>query len=131
MFESQNDVRRWGMKRLLLIVICALMIALCFNGSSDAQKKQENSPPAPDKNKPINIVAVNIKDLEAFAYDAGRVKFIVSSEDTNGAFGVLEVTEMPGYKTTWHRHNHTEETFYVLEGILTVKINDKVSEYPA
>ncbi len=41
------------------------------------------------------------------------------------------MTERPGYKTPVHRHNNTEEAFYVLEGVLTVKINDKTSEYPA
>src|SRR5688572_17947719 len=38
---------------------------------------------------------------------------------------------MPGYKMNLHRHNSTDEGFYVLEGVLTVKINDKTSEYPA
>jgi len=38
---------------------------------------------------------------------------------------------MPGYHTNLHRHPHTDEAFYVLEGVLTVKINDGVSEYPA
>ena len=76
-------------------------------------------------------IMVNTADLESFSYDAGKVKFIASSNETNGAFGVLEVTEMPGYKTTWHRHPNTEETFYVLEGVLTVKIGDKVAAYPA
>lgn len=118
------------MKKVLLVVICALMLLLGFEQLSRTQTKQEKPSMEQDQNKP-KVVAVNTNDLEAFSYDAGKVKFIATSEDTNGAFGVLEVTEMPGYKTTWHRHNHTEETFYVLEGILTVKINDKLSEYPA
>ena len=94
------------------------------------KKKKKNPTTEQDKNK-FKVVTVNTNDLEAFPYDAGKVKFLATSEDTNGAFAVLEVTEMPGYKTTWHRHNHTEETFYVLEGVLTVKINDKISEFPA
>ena len=111
------------MKRSWLISIYVLTLGL---GISNAQSTQPNS-----ETGKVKAIAVNTRDLEAFSYDAGKVKFIASSEDTNGAFGVLEVTEMPGYKTTWHRHNHTEETFYILEGVLTVKIGDKVSEYPA
>jgi quercetin dioxygenase-like cupin family protein len=38
---------------------------------------------------------------------------------------------MPGYHTNLHRHNHTDEAFYVMEGVLTVKINDTLSDYPA
>lgn len=38
---------------------------------------------------------------------------------------------MPGYHTNLHRHNHTDEAFYVLDGALTVNINGGVSEYPA
>jgi quercetin dioxygenase-like cupin family protein len=64
-------------------------------------------------------------------YDAGKVKFIASSEDTNGAWAVVELTEMPGYKTTWHRHNDLEEAYYVLEGVWTVKIADRTYEFPA
>jgi quercetin dioxygenase-like cupin family protein len=118
------------MKKACLTVICVLVLSLGFEPTFRAQTKQETPPSAQDKNKP-KVVAVNTADLEAFSYDAGTVKFITTSEDTKGAFAVLEVTEMPGYKTTWHRHNHTEETFYVLEGVLTVKINDKVAEFPA
>ena len=118
------------MKRVLSVVICSLMLLLSFEQQSKTQTKQERSSLEQDKNKP-KIVAVNTNELEAFSHDAGKVKFIASSEDTNGAFAVLEVTEMPGYKTTWHRHNRTEETFYVLEGILTVKIVDKTYEFPA
>lgn len=117
------------MKRVLSVVICSLMLLLSFEQQSKTQTKQERSSLEQEKNKP-KIVAVDTNELEAFSHDAGKVKFIASSEDTNGAFAVLEVTEMPGYKTTWHRHNHTEETFYVLEGILTVKIVDKTYEFP-
>jgi quercetin dioxygenase-like cupin family protein len=56
---------------------------------------------------------------------------LTSSEDTNGAWSLLEVVEMPGYKTNLHRHNHTDEAFYVLQGELTTRINDMISEYPA
>jgi mannose-6-phosphate isomerase-like protein (cupin superfamily) len=56
---------------------------------------------------------------------------LASSDDTHGAWSLVELTEIPGYKTNLHRHNHTDEAFYVLEGVLTVRLNDKTSEYPA
>jgi quercetin dioxygenase-like cupin family protein len=56
---------------------------------------------------------------------------LASSEDTGGAWSLVEVTEMPGYKTRLHRHNYTDEAYYVLEGVLTAKIADKTYELPA
>ena len=117
------------MKRLL-VVICASAVFFCFEQLSDSQTKQEKSPPKQSQNKP-QVIALNTNELEAFSHDAGKVKFIATSEDTNGQYAVLEVTEMPGFKTSWHQHNNCEETFYVLEGVLTVKIADKASEFPA
>ena len=38
---------------------------------------------------------------------------------------------MPGYHTNLHRHVFTDEAFYVLEGVLTVRIDGKNTEYPA
>ena len=43
----------------------------------------------------------------------------------------MELTEHPGYKTRLHRHNYTDETYYVLDGVLTAKIADKTYELPA
>jgi quercetin dioxygenase-like cupin family protein len=80
--------------------------------------------------KPI-IVAVDTNKLEYLPYDAGRMKFIASSEQTNGRYAVMELVEMPGYKTAWHRHPDADESFYVLEGTLTIKLVDKVYQLPA
>ena len=115
------------MKKLLLLA-CALILSLGLVRASAAQTVQPN--PEADKGK-IKIVAVDTNTLESFAYDAGKAKFIVTSEDTSGAWSLVELTEMPGYHTNIHRHNHTSEAFYVLEGVLTVKINDKVAEFTA
>ncbi|MBN9380229.1 MAG: cupin domain-containing protein [Chitinophagaceae bacterium] len=82
-----------------------------------------------DTSKP-NIIALNPGAIEELPYDAGSVKVLASSEDTKGSFSLFELKEMPGYKTAWHRHNHFDESFYVMEGVLTVKINDKVGTYP-
>lgn len=78
-----------------------------------------------------SFVAINLDELESHAYDAGRVKVILGSEDTKGISAVMELTELPGYKTAWHRHNDMDEAYYVLEGVWTAKIEDKVAEYPA
>ena len=118
------------MRKLLLSVLCASAFLFGFAPPSETQTKQDKSPPEPSPNKP-KVVALNTSELEALPYDAGRVKFIATSEDTNGAYAVVELTEMPGYKTAWHQHNNCDEAFYVAEGVLTIKIVDKMYEMPA
>lgn len=117
------------MKRLFLVLACALTALLGSELSSDAQTETRKPPAGRSDDK--KIVAVNTNKLEAFPYDAGEVKFIASSEDTNGAWAVVELTEKPCYKTTWHRHDDLEEAYYVLEGVWTVQLADKVHEFPA
>ena len=67
----------------------------------------------------------------ALAYDAGTVRYLATSEDTHGAWSLVELTEMPGYKTRYHRHIYTDEAYYVIEGVLTAKIGEKTFELPA
>jgi quercetin dioxygenase-like cupin family protein len=117
------------MKRLLSVLACALAVLLGSESLSAAQTKKRE-PPVGRSDKKSKVVAVNTNELEEFPVESGEMKFIASSEDTNGAFAVVERTQQPCYKTTWHRHDNFEESFYVLEGEWTVQIADKVHEFP-
>lgn len=77
--------------------------------------------------RPYLIVDTNKIDPST-THTTQKMKFIASSAETGGATTVFESIEMPGYKTNWHRHNNSEESFYVLEGILTVKLGDKTHQ---
>src|SRR5688572_26406856 len=81
--------------------------------------------------KTPQIVSLQPSQPELITYDAGTVRYLATSEDTNGAWSLVELTEMPGYKTRLHRHLHTDEAYYVLEGVLTARIADKTYELPA
>ena len=118
------------MRKLLLSAACTLALLIGFASPSETQTNREKSPPQESPNKP-KVVALNTNELEALPYDAGKIKFIATSDDTNSAYAVVELTEMPGYKTAWHQHNNCEEAFYVVEGVLTIKLIDKVYELPA
>lgn len=83
-----------------------------------------------EKNKP-NLITFHPGEPAEQAHDGGAVRFLVSSEETKGAWSLVQVTEKPGYHTNVHRHNRTDEAFYILEGVLTVRINDATSDYPA
>ena len=118
------------MKKILLLVLLASALFLGFERSSTTQTKPDKALSEQAGNKP-RIVALKSGEPNELAYDGGVARFLVNSEDTNGAWSLVELTEMPGYKTNLHRHNNTDEAFYVVAGVLTVKIIDKTSEYPA
>ena len=118
------------MKKILLLTLFASVLFFTVEGLSETETKPQNALSEQDRGKP-SVIAVKSGEPHALAYDAGTVRFLASSGDTNGAWSLVELTEMPGYKTNLHRHNHTDEAFYVLEGVLTVRIDTTVSEYPA
>ena len=78
-----------------------------------------------------SVVTVDTSKDPSQEYDAGKIKFIAANAQTGGKFSVVELTEMPGYKTAWHQHNNCEESFYVLEGVLTIKIAGRTQGLPA
>jgi quercetin dioxygenase-like cupin family protein len=116
-------------KKLLLVPIIFTLI-FGFEVVSEAQTNSTKTQFEPDKNKP-KVIALTPSQARKYPMMPGTVRFLASSEDTNGAFSLFELKEMPGYKTALHQHNHWDESFYVMEGVLTVKIKDKISEYPA
>jgi len=118
------------MKKILLLTLFVSVLFFAVEGLSETETKPQNALSEQDRGKP-SVIAVKSGEPHALAYDAGTVRFLASSGDTNGAWSLVELTEMPGYKTNLHRHNHTDEAFYVLEGVLTVRIDTTVSEYPA
>ena len=64
-------------------------------------------------------------------YDAGRFRILESSASTNGQYSVLELTELPEYKTPPHMHPAMDETFYVLEGTLELRVAGKIHRLAA
>ncbi|MEJ0084404.1 MAG: cupin domain-containing protein [Pseudomonadota bacterium] len=58
-------------------------------------------------------------------YDAGRLRILASAESTGGRYSVLELNESPAYKTPPHMHPDMDETFYVLEGTLELRLPGK------
>lgn len=117
------------MRSLLCCLVCAVALLLTTDLLSDGQT---TAPKAPARSaSKAKVVALNTNDVEGFPIDSGKLKFVATHEDTNGAFSIVERTQDPCYKTTWHRHDRHEESFYVLEGVWTVQIADKLYEFPA
>ena len=55
----------------------------------------------------------------------GSIRFLVNSEDTGGAFSMVEANECGRPMTDVHLHPDMDEAFYVVEGHLTVYADGK------
>jgi len=48
-----------------------------------------------------------------------------TSEQTGGAYGLVEQLMPPGSGSPWHLHHAEDESFYVLEGTMTFLVGDE------
>jgi quercetin dioxygenase-like cupin family protein len=83
-------------------------------------------------------VAVTTNIEESFAFARGRksldrsvwyngwlLTFLATAEETGGQFALIEATTRKGNVPPPHIHHREEETFYVLEGEMTVSVGDR------
>ncbi len=113
---------------LLTLVVFALLCGFVRFAEGQIEPEKVRTPP---ETKAPKIITLKPGEPDLIPYDAGTVRYLATSKDTNGAWSLVELTENPGYKTRYHRHNYTDEAYYVLEGVLTAKIDGKTYELPA
>lgn len=66
---------------------------------------------------------------ERLAAGPTAVELKATSETTGGAFSIAEVTVAPGFPgPPPHTHRELTDSFYVLEGTLTVRVGDETME---
>ena len=86
-------------------------------------------------------VAVNTRVAEVVAFGRGRqsldrsvwysgwlMTFLATAEDTQGQFALIEAVARKGNVPPPHIHHREEETFYVLEGEMTVSVGDRTTK---
>ena len=54
-----------------------------------------------------------------------QIRFILTGEQTGGAFFLAEVLVPPGGGPPPHIHDREDETFYLLQGTLTIHVGDQ------
>ncbi len=52
--------------------------------------------------------------------------FKAPGSETNGAYDIFEFTTPPGGGPPLHIHHKQDETYYILEGEITVQVGDKI-----
>ena len=55
----------------------------------------------------------------------------ISGADTNGEYGLLEITVRKGEGSPWHVHPEEDEWFYALEGEFTMYVGERRLSLPA
>lgn len=68
-----------------------------------------------------NVRAYSRDQGETLGVAGGNYRIIVSGDETNGAYAVIEMTVPPGGGPPPHSHPKTQEMFYLLEGELEFK----------
>src|SRR5262245_5936006 len=67
-------------------------------------------------------------DGEYVALVGDRYRFLATAEETDGRYALFETVVLPGGGPPTHRHSREDEAFYVLEGTITVYVEDKKVE---
>ncbi len=66
-----------------------------------------------------NIKTIDSSQGQKLNIAGGEYRIIISGEQTDGAYAIIEMTVPIGAGPVPHSHPNFEETFYVLEGELT------------
>jgi|SRR5215470_8410812 len=61
-------------------------------------------------------------------YSGWLMTFLATAEDTQGQFALIEGVARKGNVPPPHIHHREEETFYVLEGEMTVSVGDRTTK---
>jgi mannose-6-phosphate isomerase-like protein (cupin superfamily) len=74
-------------------------------------------------------VVITPDEAQVFAMaGGGEARLLATGENTGGALWVGRFREDPGFMTTLHFHHRTDEQFYVLEGVLSLYIEERWRE---
>jgi quercetin dioxygenase-like cupin family protein len=68
-----------------------------------------------------NINIINKNEGELLAIAGGNYRIIISGEETNGSYAVIEMVVPPGAGPPPHSHPDFQEMMYILEGELEFK----------
>lgn len=77
----------------------------------------------------LNPITTSADQGRTLSIAGGTYRILISGEQTNGTFAVIEMSVPPGAGPVPHSHPDFEESFYVLEGEVTFK--SEAGEYRA
>ena len=82
-----------------------------------------------DQYKPDAAMIITPEAAQVYSMlGGGEARLLVTGEKTNGSWWMGRFREDPGFMTQLHYHPNTDEQVYVLEGALSVYIDEKWHE---
>ena len=97
-----------------------------MGNSSGSVRRPGAGSPSSTKNdsKPPGVTYVNVRDASAYVSVGELVTILATAEQTAGAFALMESVFARGAEPPPHVHHRGDESFFVLEGDLTVRVGD-------
>lgn len=77
--------------------------------------------------KTLSQISSNTNTSAYRNYQGGFFKVLISPEESQGSFALVDMTLPKGVEPPVHLHSREDETFYMLEGEITFQVGDKVS----
>jgi quercetin dioxygenase-like cupin family protein len=68
----------------------------------------------------------NVREAPAYVSVGELVTLLATAEQTGGLFGLMEGVLAKGAEPPPHVHHREDESFFVLEGSLTVRVGDEI-----
>jgi quercetin dioxygenase-like cupin family protein len=77
----------------------------------------------------LQTMVITAQDAQIYSLPGGgEARLMLTGENTNGSSFMGRFREDPGFMTQLHYHPHTDEQFYILEGVLSVYTDEKWHE---
>jgi quercetin dioxygenase-like cupin family protein len=76
--------------------------------------------------RPIEIKIIDAHDGQSYSIAGNTYRIIVSGEQTDGTYAIIDMLVPPGGGPGPHAHKDIEESFYVLEGSVTFRSESQV-----
>jgi len=84
---------------------------------------------SPNQQPPVLQMMVTPEEAQVYKMlGGGEARLLATGERTNGAWFMGRFREDPGFMTHLHYHPNTDEQVYVIEGVLSVYIDEKWHE---
>jgi len=76
--------------------------------------------------KPLapGLLIVNPEDVPVYSQGLGEARIVVGEESSGSLWWMGQFREDPGFMTLLHLHPHMDEYFFVIQGVLSVFIDD-------